>query len=127
MDLLKAITERRSIRKYRSDPVSDDLILQCVDAARLAPSWANTQASRFVVVKDRTIKEALGGALTPNNPAYLAFLGGALPHLSRCPTRRRRHEKRRTGYRIRATGSCLTRGWPWTTSRSLRIALGWAR
>jgi nitroreductase len=74
MDLLKAITERRSIRKYRSDPVSDDLVLQCVDAARRAPSWANTQAVRFVAVKDQKIKEALSGALTPNNPAFQACL-----------------------------------------------------
>ncbi len=74
MDLLKAITERRSIRKYRNDPVSDELILQCIEAARLAPSWANTQVWRFVVVKDQAVKEALGLTLTPKNPAYQAFL-----------------------------------------------------
>ncbi len=74
MDVLKAITERRSIRKYRSDPVPDDLILRCIGAARLAPSWANRQVSRFVVVKDQGSKEALGLTLTPNNPAYQAFL-----------------------------------------------------
>jgi nitroreductase len=73
MDLLKAIVERRSVRKYRSDPVPDELILQCIEAARLAPSWANTQVSRFVVVKDRAVKEALGAALTPKNPAGQAF------------------------------------------------------
>ena len=73
MDLLKAIRERRSIRTYKSDAVPDDLILQCIDAARLAPSWANTQTARFVVVKDRAIKEALGAALAQNNPAARAF------------------------------------------------------
>ena len=74
MDVLKAITERRSIRKYRSDSVPDEMIIRCIEAARLAPSWANTQVSRFVVVKDRAIKEALGATLTPNNPASQAFL-----------------------------------------------------
>ena len=73
MDLLKAIVERRSVRKYRSDPVPDELILRCIEAARLAPSWANTQVSRFVVVKDRAVKEALAAALTPKNPAGQAF------------------------------------------------------
>ena len=74
MDLLKAMRERRSVRKYRSDPVPDDLIVQCVEAARLAPSWANTQVSRFVVVKDRAVREALRATLTQNNPASQAFL-----------------------------------------------------
>ncbi|MGD0230113.1 MAG: nitroreductase family protein [Syntrophorhabdales bacterium] len=73
MDVLEAITERRSVRKYRSEPVPDELILRCVEAARLAPSWANTQVSHFVVVKDRSVREALGSALSPNNPAYKAF------------------------------------------------------
>jgi len=74
MDLFKAIQERRSIRKYRSEPVADEVILRCVEAGRLAPSWANTQVSRFVAVKDRAIREALAATLTPNNPAYHAFL-----------------------------------------------------
>ena len=73
MDLLKAIAERRSVRKYRSDPVPEELILRCIEAARLAPSWANTQVSRFVVVKDPAVKEALGATLTPKNPAGPAF------------------------------------------------------
>ncbi len=74
MDLLKAITERRSVRKYRSDPVPDETIIQCIDTARRAPSWANTQTARFVVVKEPAIKEALGATLRQNNPAYQACL-----------------------------------------------------
>lgn len=74
MDLLKAIKERRSIRKYKKDPIAEEIILECVEAARLAPSWANTQVSRFVVVKDQGLKEALSGALTSNNPARQALL-----------------------------------------------------
>ena len=77
MDLLKAIRERRSIRKYRSDPVPDELILQCIEAARLAPSWANTQVSRFVVVKDRAVREALerdDGREEPRSPGIPRLL-----------------------------------------------------
>ena len=74
MDLSEAIRERRSIRRYRKDPVPDALILQCIEAARLAPSWANTQVSRFIVVKEQRIKEALTEALTPHNPAGPAML-----------------------------------------------------
>lgn len=74
MDLLKAITERRSVRKYRSDPVPDGMIVRCIEAARLAPSWANTQVWRFVVVKDPAVKEVLSTTLTPKNPARQAIL-----------------------------------------------------
>lgn len=74
MDLHQAIKERRSIRKYKPTPVPDQAVLECVEAARLAPSWANTQVSRFVVVKDRKAKEALAEALGPGNPARQAMI-----------------------------------------------------
>jgi nitroreductase len=74
MDLLTAIRERRSVRNYRKDPVSNETILQCIEAARLAPSWANTQVWRFIVVKDPTVKEAMSGAMTQFNPARQALL-----------------------------------------------------
>ena len=74
MELSEAIRERRSVRRYRKDPVPDALILECVEAARLAPSWSNTQVWRFIVVKEQRIKEALMEALTPHNPARPAML-----------------------------------------------------
>ena len=74
MELSTAIRERRSIRRYKTDPVADTTILECIEAARLAPSWANTQVWRFIVVKDRTIKEAVAEALTSSNPARQALL-----------------------------------------------------
>ena len=74
MELSEAIRERRSVRRYRKDPVPDALILECIEAARLAPSWANTQVWRFIVVKEQRIKEALMEALTSHNPARPAML-----------------------------------------------------
>ncbi len=74
MDMRQVIKERRSIRKYKSVPVPDQAILECIEAARLAPSWANTQVSRFVVVKDPATKEALAGTLGPGNPARQAIM-----------------------------------------------------
>jgi len=74
MELSKAIKERRSVRRYKRDPVPDALILECIEAARLAPSWANTQVWRFIVVKEQLVKEALVEALTPHNPARQAML-----------------------------------------------------
>jgi nitroreductase len=74
MDLYKGIEERRSIRKYKKDPVSDESILKCIEGARLAPSWHNTQVWRFVVIKDQGVKEAVAGTLASWNPSRQALL-----------------------------------------------------
>jgi nitroreductase len=74
MELSKVIKDRRSIRRYRKDPIADTVILECIEAARLAPSWANTQASRYVVIKDQAIKESLAETLQGSNPAHQAVI-----------------------------------------------------
>jgi nitroreductase len=74
MDIIKVVSERRSIRKYRNDPVPDEVLFQILEAARQAPSWANTQTPRFVVIKDAAIKEALAETLTATNPARKAMI-----------------------------------------------------
>ena len=51
MELLKVIQSRRSIRKFKSNEVPDAVIRELLDAARLAPSGSNLQATRFVVIK----------------------------------------------------------------------------
>jgi nitroreductase len=65
MDTLDAIRNRRSIRKYKSDPVSDQALEVILDAARLAPSWSNTQCTRFVVVRDSNLKAQLAETIQP--------------------------------------------------------------
>jgi len=69
MDVMEAILSRRSIRKYKPDAVSDKDLETVLEAARWAPSWANTQCWRFVVVKDKETKAALAAALSGGNPA----------------------------------------------------------
>ena len=59
MDLMQAIRDRRSIRQFRPDPVSEEDIEAVMEAARLAPSWANTQCWKFVIVRDAETKELL--------------------------------------------------------------------
>lgn len=74
MELLKAIKERRSVRHYRNDSVPDEILLEILEAARRAPSWANTQVCRFIVVKEAGVKEALQDCLGPQNPARAAMV-----------------------------------------------------
>jgi nitroreductase len=58
--VLKVIKERRSIRKYKPDPVPDELILKCLEAARWAPTGEDAQPWRFIVVKDPETRKKIG-------------------------------------------------------------------
>ena len=69
MEVLEAIKTRRSIRRYKTTPVDDKTIVLVLEASRWAPSWANTQCWRFIVVRDGNIKAKLANALSANNPA----------------------------------------------------------
>lgn len=62
MNVLEAIKARRSIRKFKPDPVPDELINELLEAARLAPSGSNLQPWRFVVVKSAEAREKLNSA-----------------------------------------------------------------
>jgi len=55
----EAINQRRSIRSFRSDPVSGDAIREILEAARLAPSGSNRQPWRFIVVTGKEEKTGL--------------------------------------------------------------------
>lgn len=73
MDVFDAIRGRRSVRKYKPDPVSEEQLNAVLEAARWAPSWANTQCWNFVVVRDVRLKERLAETLSPTNPAIPAI------------------------------------------------------
>ncbi|MGC8793240.1 MAG: nitroreductase family protein [Bryobacteraceae bacterium] len=53
MDAIQALKTRRSVRYFRPGAVSDDVLRDLVDCARLAPSGRNEQPWEFVVVRDR--------------------------------------------------------------------------
>ncbi|MFC1822246.1 nitroreductase family protein [Thermodesulfobacteriota bacterium] len=53
MDLMRA---RRTTRVYKTDPIPEEYINQVIEAARWAPTGANTQPFEFVVVEDEKFK-----------------------------------------------------------------------
>jgi nitroreductase len=81
LEVLEAIHNRRSIRRYKPDTIDDNAIQTALEAARWAPSWSNTQCWRFVVVRDTRIKAGLAGCLLMrpradtlvDNPALKSF------------------------------------------------------
>jgi len=59
MDLFEAIRNRRSVRAFKPEPVSDELLNKILEAARWAPSAGNCQPSDFIIVKDPEVKKDL--------------------------------------------------------------------
>ncbi len=62
MDCLVAIKERRSIRKFRGEPVPEEKLQVIMEAAQDAPSAGNLQAREFILVRDSQIKGELARA-----------------------------------------------------------------
>jgi nitroreductase len=65
-----AIEHRRSIRKFKLDPIPDEHINALLEAARLAPSGSNAQPWRFKIVKDQNTKVKL--AQTAYDQSFVA-------------------------------------------------------
>jgi nitroreductase len=63
MDVLEAIRNRRSIRRYTADPVDDKAVNTVLEAAHWAPSWGNAQCWRFIVVRDPKTRVAIADTL----------------------------------------------------------------
>lgn len=62
MDFMDVIKRRHSIRKFTSEPVSQEAIESIVEAGRMAPSASNLQAWRYIIVKDASVRAKLAKA-----------------------------------------------------------------
>ena len=62
MELWEAIRQRRSIRKYKDQPVEEEKLNRVLEAGRLAPSAGNRQEWRYVVVRDEATRRKLAEA-----------------------------------------------------------------
>ena len=64
MDFSELITKRQSERQYDARPVEPEKIMQCIEAARMAPSACNAQPWKFIVVDEPELKKQLATAIT---------------------------------------------------------------
>ena len=65
MNVNECITSRRSIRKYKPDPVDHSLIESIVSMASYSPSWKNTQITRYIAIDDSSILKKIADDCTP--------------------------------------------------------------
>lgn len=59
MELNETIKSRRSIRKFKTNPIPDEYITELIEAGRLAPSGSNLQATRYVIIKSLEARSKL--------------------------------------------------------------------
>ncbi len=58
-DALELIKSRRSTRRFRPDPLPDELLRQVIEAGRYAPSGGNNQTTHCLVIRNRDVLETL--------------------------------------------------------------------
>jgi nitroreductase len=80
MDVFQAVAARRSIRRFKPDPVTDEAITRILEAARLAPSGTNAQPWHFLVIRSDQTRAALreaayGQRFVEEAPVVIAALG----------------------------------------------------
>jgi len=63
MDFYEAVKKRRSYRVYKPNMPEDDKVNRILEAARLAPTWANMQGMHYIVVKDPEIVKGVWKAV----------------------------------------------------------------
>jgi nitroreductase len=73
MDFYDVVKMRRSFRVFKSDLPEKEKVDRILDAARLAPTWANMQGVHYIVVQD------------PANVKAVLQAVGQLPKFSEAP------------------------------------------
>ena len=73
MDLMDSIKGRRSIRRYKLDPVPEQALRTVLEAVQWTPSWANTQCWELIIVTDPRIRSDLATTLPKGNPAIASM------------------------------------------------------
>lgn len=68
-EIIKEITDRRSIRKYKDAPVSAEDVETLLEAARLAASGNNSQPWRFMVIRDAETRDRV--AMADSNQKWM--------------------------------------------------------
>lgn len=86
---MEAIKKRYSVRSYQDRAVETEKLESILEAARLAPSASNRQEWRFVVVRDRNIRQRLmqaakDQAFVGQSPVVIACCAKTDGHVMTC-------------------------------------------
>ena len=70
-DLLGLLKARRSVRRFKTDPIPDGHVDKIIEAACWAPSGFNSQPWEFIVVKDKELKEKIVRIISEYRRAHI--------------------------------------------------------
>jgi nitroreductase len=85
LEVQEAIVKRKSIRRYLDKAIPEDKLQKVLEAARMAPSGANSQLWKFVVVRDPEKRKQLSKAA--NGQAHVAGAAAVIAGVSISPER----------------------------------------
>jgi len=71
--LFEAIYSARSLRRFKPDPVPDEVITKVLDAAIRAPSGSNQQSWEFVIIKDAAQRKKIGDVYRKGGAIMMAL------------------------------------------------------
>ena len=71
--VIENIMDRRTIRKYTDQPVTDETMQELYKVIESTQSWANTQCWEIVDVRDPALRKQLQSALPGKNPSHKAI------------------------------------------------------
>ena len=66
MNTIECMKTRRSIRKFKPDPVNHATLESVIEAASYSPSWKNTQITRYTAIEDSTVLDKIVTDYTPD-------------------------------------------------------------
>jgi len=66
--LLEIARKRRTIRRFKPDPIPDESVTKIIDVARWAPSGFHTQPWEFVVITEKELRQKIVGLLQQYGP-----------------------------------------------------------
>ena len=138
----RAIAERRDIRRFRTDPLSDELVERLLEAAHQAPSVGLMQPWRFIVIRSEDTKAGMQALVARERLVQAAFLDERARHyldlkiegireapVSICVCCDRQPGREVLGrHTIRDTdlySTCLAIENLWLAARAEGIGLGW--
>jgi len=59
MDIEEAIYKRRTIRRFKQDPIQIDVLKKLIDYARIAPAGSNIQSVEYIIVESPAMREKM--------------------------------------------------------------------
>ena len=66
MNTIECMKTRRSIRKFKPDPVNHATLESVIEAASYSPSWKNTQITRYTAIEDSSVLDKIVTDYTPD-------------------------------------------------------------